>query len=141
MTTHRRPLGVLALTAFFTFGLTMCTLTAGALLFPRGPLHSIWRIRPAAQEEFVRMGAWGAPLMLSVGSACGAAAIGLFRGRAWGRTTAIGLLTVNLLGDVANAFLRGDWRTLIGLPIAGGMIAYLWRLRMERADPARDRRP
>jgi hypothetical protein len=36
---------------------------------------------------------------------------------------------VNLVGDAINAFLLRDWRTLIGLPIAGLMIAYLMRKR------------
>ena len=38
---------------------------------------------------------------------------------------AISLLVVNLIGNAATAVLRGDPRTLIGVPIAGGLIAYL----------------
>jgi hypothetical protein len=30
-----------------------------------------------------------------------------------------------LLGDALNALVRADWRTLIGLPIGGAMLAYL----------------
>jgi hypothetical protein len=37
------------------------------------------------------------------------------------------VLVTNLVGDTINAFVRGDWRTLIGLPVAGLMIAYLLR--------------
>jgi len=33
----------------------------------------------------------------------------------------------NLVGDTANAILRDDPRTLIGLPIGGLLIAYLLR--------------
>jgi hypothetical protein len=29
------------------------------------------------------------------------------------------------VGDLLNAFLRGDWRTLIGLPIGAAMLTYL----------------
>jgi hypothetical protein len=32
------------------------------------------------------------------------------------------MLTINLLGDTLNAFLLRDWRTLIGVPIAGLMM-------------------
>ena len=39
------------------------------------------------------------------------------------------MLSVNLLGDTINAYLLQDWRTLIGLPIAGLMIGYLLRRR------------
>jgi hypothetical protein len=37
----------------------------------------------------------------------------------------LALLAVNLLGDATNAFVRGDLRTLIGLPIGGALIVYL----------------
>ena len=34
-------------------------------------------------------------------------------------------LAANLVGDLTNAFVRHDLRTLIGVPIAGAMIFYL----------------
>jgi hypothetical protein len=34
---------------------------------------------------------------------------------------------VNLIGDLTNAFVRNDFRTLIGVPIAGAIIFYLAR--------------
>ena len=36
------------------------------------------------------------------------------------------VLTVNLVGDLTNALLRHDVRTLIGMPIAGAMMVYLY---------------
>ena len=47
---------------------------------------------------------------------------------------AIVLLTVVALacGLAAYAVVRGDWRTLIGLPIAGAVIAYLLTPRVRR---------
>lgn len=63
--------------------------------------------------------------MAVVGVACGLSAIGLARNAEWGRRLAIGVLTVNLIGDSLNALLRHDPRTLIGLPIGGLMIWYL----------------
>ncbi len=63
--------------------------------------------------------------MAVVGVACGLSAIGLARNAEWGRRLAIGILTINLIGDSLNALLRHDPRTLIGLPIAGLMIWYL----------------
>ena len=35
------------------------------------------------------------------------------------------LVVVNLIGDATNAAIRGDLRTLIGLPIGGALIVYL----------------
>ena len=63
--------------------------------------------------------------MAVVGAACGLAAVGLARNAEWGRRLAIGVLTLNLVGDSLNALLRHDPRTLIGLPIGGLMILYL----------------
>ncbi len=58
--------------------------------------------------------------------------MGLWRGRRWGYRLAVGVLSVNLIGDVTNALVRGDRRTLIGLPIGGAMLAYLLTRRTRR---------
>jgi hypothetical protein len=63
--------------------------------------------------------------MASVSAACAFAAAGLWGVRRWGRRLAIAILATNLVGDLGNALIRGDPRTLIGLPIGGAMIAYL----------------
>jgi hypothetical protein len=63
--------------------------------------------------------------MTTVGAACGIAAAGLFRGKSWGLWLALAVLSTNLIADLANAFLREDRRTLIGVPIAGVVIFYL----------------
>jgi len=64
--------------------------------------------------------------MAVIGAACGLSAIGLAKNAEWGRRLAIGVLVVNLIGDSLNAFVRHDLRTLIGLPIGGLMIWYLF---------------
>ena len=66
-------------------------------------------------------------LMAVVGVACASAAIGLARNARWGRWLGILILVVNLIGDLTNAFVRNDFRTLIGVPIAGVIIFYLTR--------------
>jgi hypothetical protein len=68
--------------------------------------------------------------MLVVALACAGAATGLWSRRRWGYRLALALLSVNLMGDLLNAILRGDWRNLIGLPIAGALIAYLFSRRI-----------
>jgi Holliday junction resolvasome RuvABC DNA-binding subunit len=49
----------------------------------------------------------------------------MWRGSRWGMRLALAILSVNILGDLFNALMRHDLRTLIGLPIGGAMIAYL----------------
>ena len=121
------PIGMRLLALFFAFGACMCALTIGLLLFPGGTLDSLWQLNPEAHAAFQRMGGLSILLMSAVGVACALSAIGLARNARWGRCLGILILVVNLIGDLTNAFVRNDFRTLIGVPIAGAMIFYLAR--------------
>ena len=123
----RTPLGVRALAAFFAFGACMSLLAFIGLLFPQGALEPVWQLNPRTHETFVRMGPWAVVLMGVVGAACALSAGGLLTRSSWGYRLSLAVLTVNLVGDAANAILRDDPRTLIGLPIGGVLIAYLLR--------------
>lgn len=112
---------------FFGAGAFICLVTTLALAFPGGFLEPIWRLKPEARVQFQQIGNWSIALMASVGAACGLTALGLASNAEWGRRLAIGVLTVNLVGDTLNAILRYDPITLIGLPIGGLMIWYLIR--------------
>lgn len=133
MSSTQRPIGIILLVLFFAAGALICILVMLALAFPGSFLDSIWRFRPDARADLEDFGMWSIALMAAVGAACGLAALGLARGAEWGRHLAIGVLTVNLVGDTFNAVFRGDLRTLIGLPIGGLMIWYL----MKRAPTTR----
>jgi hypothetical protein len=99
------------------------------LIMPGTSVDVLWRLNPHAHEGFIEMGRWSVLVMSTVCLACASAAWGLWRCRLWGYWMATTILTVNLLGDGINTFLLRDWRTLIGLPIAGLLIAYLMRKR------------
>jgi hypothetical protein len=114
------------LALFFGFGAFMCALTIVLLVFPSTGLDVAWRLNPQAHRSFQTLGPRSILLMAAVGSSCGAAAIGLFRGARWGRLLGLVILSANLIGDAANAILRHDYRPLIGIPIGGAMIVYLW---------------
>jgi hypothetical protein len=122
---ERLPLGIKLLSIFFAFGAAICLLTIVMLLFPDGRLEPIWRLNPDAHTAFQQIGRWSILLMAVVGSACALASVGLATRARWGHRLALGILSFNLLGDLVNAFVRHDFRTLIGLPIGGTMIAYL----------------
>jgi hypothetical protein len=121
------PIGMKLLAIFFAFGACMCALTIWLLLFPGGALNSLWRLNPEAHAAFQRIGALSILLMAIVGVACALAAIGLARNAKWARWVGVLILALNLVGDLTNAFVRHDLRTLIGVPIAGAMIFYLAR--------------
>ena len=84
MVTKRVPLGLRLLTIFFGFGALMCALMIVLLLFPGTTLDAAWRLNPQAQRSFQSLGTLSILLTAMVGSSCGAAAIGLFRGARWG---------------------------------------------------------
>jgi hypothetical protein len=131
MTSHavkkRVSIGFCLLAIFFTFGACMCGLTISLLLFPGTTLDRLWELNPEARSSFQRLGVGSIFLMTVVGTACAAAAIGLWRGARWGVYLAITILSVNIAGDSLTAVIRGDYRALIGLPIGGAMIFYLLR--------------
>jgi hypothetical protein len=131
--TKRVPLGLRLLAIFFGFGAFMCALTIVLLLFPGTALDAAWRLNPEAQRSFQSLGTVSILLMAVVGISCGAAAIGLFGGARWGRVLGLVILLVNLVGDTANAILGHDYRALIGIPIGGVMIIYLWSTKCRKA--------
>jgi hypothetical protein len=123
--------------AFFAFGTGMCLLTIVLLAFPGTALDALWRVNPEGHEAFAAHRALAFPLMATVGIACASAAVGLAKRAEWGRRLAIGILAVNLLGDLGGAILRHDPRTLIGLPIGGAMIWVLCSKRFTATGPFR----
>ncbi|MFL5476817.1 MAG: hypothetical protein ACJ8A6_14110 [Gemmatimonadales bacterium] len=120
-----RPAGLVLLALFFAFGTLMSAVTALALAIPGKWSEQLWRLNPGARTGFQTMGHWAVPLMLLVAATCAGAAIGLWVGKLWGHRLAVAVISLNLAGDVINAAVRGDRRTLIGLPIGGAMIVYL----------------
>lgn len=137
MTQRSRSIARILLVIFFAAGALICLVTLLALAFPGSFLESIWRLKPEAHLQFLQIGRGvSIALMIIVGGACGSSAIGLARNAEWGRRLAIGVLTINLIGDSLNALLRHDPRTLIGAPIGAVMIWYLLRRKRARTDVA-----
>ncbi len=120
----RQP-GLIALSAFFALGAMVATLTSFALLAPGSALEPMWRLNPQAEVAFRAIGPWAIPLMLVVAVACALSAAGLRMRARWGHRLALTLLVVNLFADATNVLVRGDLRTLIGLPVAAALIVYL----------------
>ena len=104
----------------------MCALTVFLLIFPGTPLDRSWALNSEARQEFESIGALSVVLMLIVGSFCGATSLGLARGKRWAAGLGVALLSINMFADLLNAFVRHDYRLLIGVPISGAMIIYLF---------------
>jgi hypothetical protein len=120
-----RPLGVTVVSVFAALGTVPSIATALALAYPGQWADAVWRLKPEARTDFARLGPWAIVLMGVVAVGCAATAFGLWNRRGWGHRLAIIGLAINMLGDTTNALVRGDWRTLIGLPIGGAIVACL----------------
>ena len=119
------PRGLLALSGFFALGAVIALITALAIVMPGGPLDPIWRLNPQAHTSFLTMGTWAIALLGVVAAACGSAAVGLWRRAWWGHALALTLLVSDACGNLASTVIRGELRTLIGVPIAVAFIVYL----------------
>jgi uncharacterized membrane protein (DUF2068 family) len=125
MSPDDRPFGVAVVSGLAALSTVPSTATALALAFPGAWADAMWRLKPDARADFARLGPWAIALMVVVAAGCAATALGLWHRRRWGHRLAVLGISVNLLGDTTNAVVRGDWRTLIGLPIGGAVLAYL----------------
>ena len=122
---RERPAAVTALAVFFAAGAAIAATSAVALLSPGGPLDPMWRLNRRARDAFATMGGWAVVLLVAVAAACALTAVGLWRGAPWGRGLAIAVLGINFVGDAATAVSGVEPRTVVGLPIAAALIAYL----------------
>lgn len=120
-----RPLGVTALSIFFLAATLITIVAAISLLFPNGFLEPIWRLNPRGRAGLGAIGVWAVLLFVVLGSACGVAAIGLWRGARCGYVVAIIVLSINLLGDLVNVISGIERRAAIGIPIVILILAYL----------------
>ena len=121
----KHPRGITALSIFFLAG-GLISFTAGlSLLFPRSLLADIWRVNPRAHEHLSGLGIWAVVLMFVVSICCALAGIGLWRRRWWGHRISIGLIGINLVGDVVNAVTGTEPRAIVGVPIALALLVYL----------------
>jgi multisubunit Na+/H+ antiporter MnhF subunit len=92
----------------------------------------MWTLNPPARPAFASMGPWALVLLGTVSVWSTVTAIGLLRGQEWGRRLAMLGLALNACGDLTNAIVRHDPRTLIGVPVVAVLLAYLTSARVRR---------
>jgi hypothetical protein len=123
----KSPRGIIAVGIFLFFAAIMASL-AGTMLVWRGTtLDRLWLINPRAYRELAPHGkAVGIPFLL-LGIGLVVAGTGWFKRRLWGWRVAVGIIAVQVLGDLVNAFLGDLVRGGIGFMIAGALLIYLLR--------------
>jgi hypothetical protein len=105
----KRP-GVLTLMAILLSAATVIAAVTGmSFVVPGTFLERIWTLNRAAHAAFAAHSRVSGALLLLVGFAAGAAAIGLWRGQRWAWYLAIGIFAVNAVGDLVSLLITRDW--------------------------------
>ena len=126
----RRPRAITVLSVFFMFGAAMSCTASVSLLSSNTVIESMWRLNPRAHENLSSLGVGAVVLLATVSLCCLAAAIGLWTISRWGHWLAVGLIATNLIGDITNVVLGTEPRAIVGVPIAGLILAYLMSRRV-----------
>ncbi len=123
----RSPRGVTALGIFLLFGAVMASLVGMTLVWRGTTLDRLWTLNPRAYKELAPYGkAVGIPFLL-LGVTLAVAGMGWFKRRLWGWRLAVGIIAVQVLGDLVNAFMGDLVRGGVGFVIAGALLVYLLR--------------
>jgi hypothetical protein len=118
--------------AFLFLAAAIAALVAVLLLFPNPRLDRIWEInKPGAAIR--SLGKAAGFLLLALGAAVFAAAIGLLRRKRWAWWFAACLFLVDASGDAVSLAVTGDWlRSAAGIAISGAFLFALTRPRVRR---------
>ena len=122
----RRPAGFLPLGIFFFFGALMAAYAAITLLKPGTFLDRGWRLNPQAYVQLRPLAPAIGLAFLALAMALFLAGIGWFGRRRWGRILGAAIIAANLAGDLIH-LLMGDWKSLVGVVIAGFLLLYMTR--------------
>lgn len=122
---RNKSFGFKAVGVFLFFGATMASYAALTLAFPGTVLDRAWALNPEAHQQLATMGRVLALPFLLLALLLFIAGWGWFHRRRWAWILAVCIVSVNLLGDAANA-IRGEWlKGMVGVVIAGLLLAYM----------------
>jgi hypothetical protein len=124
-----RTRSFMAFGIFLFFGAVMAILASTTLLWQGTVLDRVWPLNPTAYKQLTALGGIVGIFFLVLDVALAKAGIGWSRLCLWGRRLAVGIISMQVLGDVVNC-VRGDWlRGGSGTMIARALLLLLLRPR------------
>jgi len=134
---ERRPIAIPIVAAFLFAATAMAAVVGVTLLFPGWLLGGLARLNPRGMAAFEALGRASGVLLLAIGAAAAAAAVGLLRGKRWAWWLAVGLFAVNAGGDVVGALVTRDWlRAVAGVAVSSAFLYVLSRRRVRDSSTA-----
>ena len=132
MLPERRP-KTIPIVAAFLFAATAVSVTVGVSLMVRGAFSDwLWSLNRPAEASFRKLGSISSVLLLALGIATFAGALGLLQRRKWAWWLAVVLFAINGGGDIVSLAVTGDWlRSVSGTVICSVFLYSLCR------DPVR----
>ncbi len=123
----KSPKGVITVGIFLFFGAIMAALAGTTLVWQGTTLDRLWILNPRAYKELApHEKAVGIPFLL-LAVTLAVAGMGWFKHRLWGWRLAVGIIAVQVLGDLVNAFMGDLVAGGVGFIIAGTLLMYLLR--------------
>ena len=120
------PAGFWPIGIFFYFGAAMASLAAATLLWPGTFLDRAWILNPAGYAGLSGLGRGIGLPFVALAVALLLSAMGWLKRRRWGWILGVSVIGANLAGDVLH-LATGDWKSGIGVVIAGMLLLYMTR--------------
>ncbi len=127
------PRGFKAVGLFFFFGATMASLAGTTLIWRGTILDRVWALNPSAHKQLVLFGTASGMLFLVLSLTLAFAGAGWFLRRIWGWGLGVGIIAIQVAGDLVSAFMGQFVRGAIGFTIAGALLFYLLHPRVRAA--------
>ncbi len=116
---------IVVVSAFLFFATLMAVLVGLSLVVPGTVLDGLGALNPRGYAALQPIGRLAGALLLALGAVCGAAGVGLLRGKRWAWYIALGVFLVNGLGDLVQIALGRIAQGVTGVAISLG---FAWML-------------
>jgi len=118
---------IIVVSVFLFFAALMAALVGFSLVMPGTALDGLGTLNPSGYAALHSIGRLAGVLLLALGAGCGAAGVGLLRGRRWAWYFALGVFLTNGLGDLVQIGLGRVAQGITGVAISLGFVWILVR--------------